>query len=98
MPRRKKETISLDGPDFMEKYVIPQTNVPSNPQLLMGEAIQHLQGRQKQVYLLVMRDDRSLTEAAKVLGIGKSTAQSYLERAVAFIKGYCEQAIEGGRV
>ncbi len=97
MARRKKD-VSIDAPEFMEKHIIAYPPSPSTPQLLMGEAIQHLQGRQKQVYLLVMREDRSLAETAKVLGIGKSTAQSYLERAVAFIKDYCQMAIEGGRV
>lgn len=84
----------LGNPDLLPE----QSAKPSNPQLLMGEAIQHLQGRQKEVYLLVMREDKSIAEAAEILGIIKGTAQVHLERAVAFIKAYCIQAIEGGRV
>lgn len=75
-----------------------QPHRPSTPQLLMGEAIAHLQGRQKQVYLLHMREDQSLSEVGEALNISKSAAQIYLNRAVAFITAYCKQAIDGGRV
>lgn len=80
--------------------VLPEAEAvgPSTPQLLMGEAIQHLQGRQKEVYLLTMREGRSLAEAAKVLEISKGTAQRYRERAIKFISGYCREAMERGRV
>ena len=71
---------------------------PSTPQLLMGEAIDHLQGRQLEVYLLTVREGRSLAEAAKLLGIEKSSAQKYRERAIAFLKQYCHAAIAKGRV
>lgn len=71
---------------------------PSTPQLLMGEAIMHLQGRQKEVYLLTMRDGKSLAEAAEVLGIEKGTAQRYRERAVKFLTVYCRAAVKAGRV
>lgn len=97
MARRKKD-VSLDDPDFMEKTIIQQDNSPSTPQLLMGEAILHLQGRQKEVYLSVMRDDLSLSETGELLGIGKSTVQVHLDRAIAFITQYCEAAMQKERV
>lgn len=80
--------------------VLPEMEIaaPSTPQLLMGEAIEHLQGRQKEVYFLTMREDKSLAEAAEILGIEKGTAQKYMERAINFIKDYCKAAIVKGRV
>lgn len=75
-----------------------QSSGPSSPQQLMGEAIGHLQGRQKEVYLLVMREDKSLAETAEILQISKGTVQTYIDRAVAFITQYCEQALKRGRV
>jgi DNA-directed RNA polymerase specialized sigma24 family protein len=71
---------------------------PSTPQLLMGEAVAHLQGRQLQVYMLTMRDGKSLAETAEILDIEKGTAQKYKERAIKFIAAYCKQAIDRGRV
>lgn len=71
---------------------------PSTPQLIMGEAIEHLQGRQREIYLLTMRDDKSLGEAAEILGIEKATAQTYKDRAIKFIEKYCKEAIAKGRV
>ena len=71
---------------------------PSSPQLLMGEAIQHLQGRQRECYLLTMREGKSISEAAEVLGLSKRSAQQYRERAIKFISAYCAEAIAGGRV
>jgi DNA-directed RNA polymerase specialized sigma24 family protein len=70
----------------------------STPQLIMGEAIDHLQGRQKEVYMLTMRDNKSLAEAAEILGIEKGSAQKYKERAIRFIQHWCKQAIAKGRV
>lgn len=62
---------------------------PTRPQLLMGEAVEHLQGRQKEIYLLCMRQGYSIADAAKELGISKGTAQTYRERAINFIHQYC---------
>lgn len=62
---------------------------PTRAQLLMGEAVEHLQGRQKEVYLLCMRRGLSIAEAAEELGIKKGTAQTYRERAIAFVQQYC---------
>lgn len=80
--------------------VLPETEIasPSTPQLLLGEAIEHLQGRQKEVYFLTMREDKSLAEAAQILGIEKGSVQKYRERAVKFLTQYCETAIQKGRV
>jgi DNA-directed RNA polymerase specialized sigma24 family protein len=80
--------------------VLPETEIatPSTPQLLMGEAIEHLAGRQKECYLLAMREDKSLAEVGEILGISKGSAQVYVDRAVKFISGYCKRAIAGGRV
>lgn len=80
--------------------VLPETEIaaPSTPQLLMGEAIEHLQGRQREIYMLTMREDKSLAEAAEVLGIEKSSAQKYKERAIKFIQQYCQTAMAKGRV
>jgi DNA-directed RNA polymerase specialized sigma subunit len=71
---------------------------PSTPQMVMGEAIAHLQGRQKEVYLLVMRENKSLSETAEILSIEKSSVQRYKERAIKFLTQYCKSAIEKGRV
>ena len=64
---------------------------PSRAQFLMGDAIKHLQGQQKVVYTLTMREGYSIAEAAKKLGISKSTAQGYRERAIKFISQYCQR-------
>lgn len=73
-------------------------NSPSTPQLLMGEAIGHLQGRQKETYLLTMREGKSLAEVGEILGISKSAAQVYKVRAIKFVELYCREAIARGRV
>lgn len=85
---------SLGNPDLLPE----QSYSPSTPQLVMGEAIQHLQGRQKEVYIAVMRDDKSMAEAAEMLGVGKSTVQTYLDRAIAFITQYCKAAMSKERI
>lgn len=64
---------------------------PTRAQMLMGEAVGHLQGQQKAVYLLCMREEYSIAQAAKKLGISKSTAQTYRERAIKFIQQYCQR-------
>lgn len=62
---------------------------PTRARLLMGEAVEHLQGQQKAVYMLTMREDHSIAQAAKKLGISKGTAATYRERALKFIQQYC---------
>lgn len=80
--------------------VLPETEIaaPSTPQLLMGEAIEHLQGRQRECYILTMREGKSLSEAGEILGISKDSARTHKDRAIKFITKYCEEAIKGGRV
>lgn len=92
----------LKGVEFAQANpdVLPQTEIagPSTPQLILGEAITHLQGRQKEVYLLTMRESKSLAETAEVLGITKGSAQVYQKRAIKFLTQYCKAAIDRGRV
>jgi len=85
----------LANPDVLPEI---ETNIPSTPQLLMGEAINHLQGRQREVYLLIMRENKSLSDVAEILQIEKGSAQKYKERAIKFIAQYCKAAIVKGRV
>lgn len=75
-----------------------QTYYITTPQAIMAEAIEHLQGRQKEVYLMHMRCDCSLGDISTVLKISKGTVQVHLERAVKFVEAYCHQAILKGRV
>ncbi len=81
-----------------DELVDSTVSAPSTPQLIMGEAIDHLQGRQREVYLLTMREDKSLAEVAEILGIEKGSAQVYKSRAIKFIEKYCAEAIARGRV
>jgi len=85
----------LANPDALAEMEIAS---PSTPQLLLGEAIQHLQGRQREVYLLTMREDKSLGEVAEILNISKSAAQVYKDRAIKFLVQYCRSAMAKGRV
>jgi RNA polymerase sigma factor (sigma-70 family) len=94
-----------DGTDMREHPsanpdMLPETEIaaPSTPQLLMGESVEHLQGRQREVYMLAMREGKSLAEVAEILGISKGTAQKFKERAIKFIEQYCRAAIAKGRV
>lgn len=99
MARAKKlQKVSWDEQAFSENEIIPQTVSPSSPQQLMGEAIEHLQGRQREVYILTMREDKSLSEAGEILAISKDSVRTYLDRAIAFISAYCQQGIDQGRI
>lgn len=88
------------NPALANPDILPATEVvtPSTPQLLMGEAIMHLQGRQREVYLLTMREDKSLAEVAQILKVSKGTVQMYKDRAIKFLVQYCESAIKKGRI
>ena len=99
MAARASEQNSFEN-ELANPDVLPETEIaaPSTPQLLMGEAVMHLQGRQREVYLLTMREDKSLAEVSEILSISKGTAQKYKERAIKFIESYCKQAIANGRV
>lgn len=79
------------NPDSLREDEAMYSNSPlSRPQEIMGEAIEHLQGRQKDVYMLTMRQGMSINEAAKLLDISKSTAQVHRDRAIKFIAAYCQ--------
>lgn len=96
--REKKLIVDSGLIDKLAEERAEVASHPTTPQRIMGEAIQHLQGRQKEVYMLVVRDDRSWADAGKVLGISKGSVQIYLNRAVRFITAYCKQAMDKGRV
>jgi DNA-directed RNA polymerase specialized sigma24 family protein len=106
--RTHESIASSHGPNGVDMNERPEANpdvlaesgdvMPSTPQLLMGEAVEHLQGRQLEVYFLTMREGKSLAEAAEILGIEKGSAQKYKERAIKFIRQYCENAMTKGRV
>jgi DNA-directed RNA polymerase specialized sigma24 family protein len=93
-----KEDVRANPDSLREDESIYGNEQPSTPHFLMGEAVEHLQGRQKEVYLLTMRENKSLAETAEVLGIAKGSAQKYQERAIKFIQQYCQAAIVKGRV
>ena len=100
LPSDHRDSDGVLEPPQANPDMLPETEIasPSTPQLLMGEAIAHLQGRQKEVYLLTMREGRSIAEAAEMLGITKGSAQKYRDRAIRFISQHCHSAIEKGRV
>lgn len=100
MKKKKVKRVVVDSElvESLGNTLADENRTPTNPQMLMGEAIEHLQGRQKEVYLLYMREDRSFAEVGEILGINRFTARDYLERAIKFITAYCEQGIKGGRV
>ncbi len=70
----------------------------SKPQELMGEAVEHLQGLQRDCYMLTMRQGLSFTEAGKLLKLSKSDVQGYRARAVKFVTEYIKRAIKNGRL
>lgn len=68
----------------------------TTPQRIMGEAIEHLQGRQKEVYYLIMREKMSELEVAELMGITQQAVNTYKMRAIKFITAYCQNAITKG--
>lgn len=85
---------AVANPDVLPE----QHNSPSSPQMIMGEAIQHLQGRQKEVYIAIMRDDKTQEETAEMLDISRTSVRTHLDRAIGFISQYCRAAMDGGRI
>lgn len=63
------------------------------PRQIMYEAVEHLQGQQKEVYILLYREGLTMREAAAKLNVSVSTIQHYDNKAVNFIKQYCQQYI-----
>ncbi len=88
--RKRKLIQSIDAEGFNENQVMNNHYEVTDEQLLMGEAIEHLQGRQRDVYFLTMRQGLSYAETAKLLSISKSAVQIYHDRAVKFITKYCQ--------
>lgn len=83
---------SQANPDtLLESDGVYANSQPTPEQMLMGEAVEHLQGRQKQVYLMMMREGLSGAQAAMKLGISKWTARDYRDRANRFIVQYCDR-------
>jgi DNA-directed RNA polymerase specialized sigma24 family protein len=88
------------NPALANPDILPETEIvaPSTPQLILGEAIEHLQGKQKEVYILTMREGKSWAETGEILGISKGSVQKYKERAIKFLTQYCKSAMDRGRV
>lgn len=93
-----KEDVRANPDSLREEEGEYASTQPSSPHFLLGEAVEHLQGRQREVYILTMREGKSLAEAAEVLGIEKSSAQKYRERAIKFLTQYCRAAMDKGRI
>lgn len=92
------EHVQANPDSLLENESIYFDSQPSTPQFLMGEAIEHLQGRQRECYILTMREGKSFSEAAEILGVGKGRVQQYRKRAIKFISAYCKAAMKNGRV
>ena len=87
------------NPDVLaEKDAMYSGSQPGQAQFIMGEAIAHLQGQQKAVYLLMLREGRTQEETAAMLGISRSSVRVYYLRAITFIHQYCKAAITRGEV
>lgn len=90
----KPQFIQLSEIEHLQEHLKPLTPA----QKLMGEAVDKLQGQQKQVYILTVRLGRSLADAAKELHLSKWTVRTYHDRALRFITQYCRSAIRRGEV
>ncbi len=93
-----KEDARANPDSLIEDQAMYANGGPSTPQFIMGEAVDHLQGRQKEVYMLIMREGKSFAEVAEILEITKGSVQVYADRANKFITAYCRAAIDRGRV
>lgn len=98
--RSTGQSDSLNEHPCANPDVLPAIDIvsPSTPQLVMGEAIEHLQGRQREVYLLLMRESKTYEEVSEILNITRGAIQTYEKRAIRFIETYCKEAIKRGRV
>lgn len=70
----------------------------ATPHRIMGEAIERLRGYHKEVYLLVVRDQKTLEDTALVLEMDEIQAQKTLDEAIESVRKYCKQAMVKGRV
>lgn len=70
----------------------------ATPHRIMGEAIERLRGYHKEVYLLMVRDQKTLEDAALVLEMDEVQTQKTLDEAIESVRKYCKQAMVKGRV
>lgn len=68
------------------------------PRKIMGEAVQRLKGPCREVYLMTVRDGKSIEDTAEVLSMSENLAKAYQDQAIKFVEGYCKQAITKGRL
>lgn len=91
------EDVRANPDSLREDEAMYASSQPSEAQYLMGEAVGHLQGIQKQVYTLTMREGLSIAEAGKKIGISKSAAQGYRDRAIKFIAEHVKGVLRNAK-
>lgn len=64
----------------------------------MGEAIESLRGKQREVYFLTVREGMSVTEAAEALNMREPEVWDYHYRAIDSVERYCKIAMLKGRI
>jgi RNA polymerase sigma factor (sigma-70 family) len=100
----RKPVRSPKGGEFNPLEQIPESagmyanQEITRPQEIMSDAVEHLQGRQRQVYIMAMRENLSFSEIAKTLRISKSAVQIYRQRAISFITQFCKDAIKREKI
>ncbi len=83
------------NPDLItEGQALYADSQPNKAREIMGDAVEHLQGRQRDVYMMIMRQGLSFQETAKLLKISKSAVQIYKNRAVKFITAFCKNEMK----
>jgi DNA-binding NarL/FixJ family response regulator len=87
------EDIRANPDSLREDEAMYASSQMTGPQELMGDAIEHLQGRQREVYLLTMREGLSIAQAAEKLSISKGTAQTHRDRAIKFVRAFCKAGL-----
>lgn len=94
MAKRANKFVLLNDDYVNPDTILNRIRPVSEEELIVADAVEHLQGRQKEVYLLTMRLGLSLSKTASELNIKKATAQVYKARAISFVTAYCKQAIK----
>lgn len=90
----KRKRVQLNEENVNEKTVLFQDTYITDAQALMGDAVEHLQGRQRDVYILTMRQGYSNQEAADILRISRNTVKEYRERAIKFVTAFCQNGLK----
>jgi len=62
---------------------------PTRLAFVMGEAVDRLQGTQRDIYIKTMRQGMSIAEAGRTLGLSKGACQYHRDRAIAYVTGQC---------